>query len=430
MKTSTAIGLGVLALVGTCILGVVILFGSLFVRNFIVNFYRVQQSAKLDSIDLRRIHEAETAIRHGKGNEALTAIAPLDVLGSNRGCLITLIRASAICMTEGSCSNVFHAIEYGRFTTRIHNSDELHEKLLSYCAATSRYASPKAAAELIDLAMHMDSWLSPHCDLQLVQAEYCLLAGDKRRAANLCQQLWDDGAANNWNWSYVDDDGAFRKKLSSLKAQAGESDERWRTAVEIKAFPTNFTIYLQPLGHVDTKLLDAVCTNVSTFFGARTVVRPTIRLTHLERSYLPREDKYDADHLRPDMIGQLRIPANAFSVVLITGEKIGTPHIGWIYAQSAESRHLISYHVWREWELHWQIVVLSNVIVSCLSHQLDLFGTYPCVSTSSGDMDAMRRVKFAYSPAIQEKYRMIDLATAKDKAIDDYKAWGSTITSP
>jgi len=430
MKTSTVIGLGILALLGMCMITVAVVIGGLFLHNYLRFYHREQRVVEHDRVDLTRLNEAERAIRKGKGQEALVALAPLEVIDSNRGCMITLIRASALCMTEGTCSSVRDQIEFGKFTGLIHGCDELYRKLLSYSAYTSRYASPKAAAELIDLAMYADSWLSPRCDLQLVQAEYCLRGGEKKKAAALCQRLWDDGHENNWKWSYVTNNAAFKTKLTELKREAGESDERWLQAKELQDFPANCTIYLQPLGNVDMKLLEPVRANVQSFFGASTKILPMIPLTHRERSYMPQEAKYDADHLRPDTIRNLRVPSDAFSVVLITGEKIGTLHIEWIYAQSSENRHLVSYYIWNKWELHWQIVVLSNVVVSNLSRQLGLEGTFPCVSTSSGNMDTMRRVKFAYAPEIQEKYRSLDLLAAQKRSIEDFKAWGATIVDP
>ena len=238
-----------------------------------------------------------------------------------------------------------------------------------------------------------------------------------------------DGRENNWNWSYVDKDSEFKTTLLALKEQAGESDEKWLKAREIASFPTNCFIYLQPLGTVDTKLLEEVRAKVQDFFGTDTKILPPMPLSKRERSYMPSEGKYDADHLRPDMIRRLKVPSNAFSVVMITNEKIGTEDFGWIYSQSTENRHLISYHIWRElgWEHHWQTVVLSNVVVSDISRQLNLNGTFPCVSASSGNCDAMRRVKFAYSPSIQEKYRIVDLTAAKNESIKQYKEWGATI---
>lgn len=424
VMTLKHVGIGVLVLLALCFSAFSFYVGALTLKYM---FFGVPHQRDLD---LECVHEAERDLAAGKAKDALVTLAPIEVINSNRGCYITLIRAAACCMVDGNCKRVLDDTDYGAFTCLIHSSDELYEKLVRYCDYTSRHGSPQAAAALIDGAMYLDLWLSPRCDLQLLQAQYCLQGGDVKRAAALCQRLWDDGEANNWNWSYVDNDSEFKKILLGLKKLAGASDEKWLTAKEITNFPENCSIYLQPLGDVNMKLLEDVRAKVRDFFGARTVILPPMPLSQQERSYMASDGKYDADHLRPDMLRRLRVPADAFSVVMITKEKIGTHSIGWIFSQSTKNGHLISYHTWLDWEHHWQVVVLSNVVVSDISRQLNLSGTFPCVTASSGNVDSMRRVKFAYSPEIQEKYRAIDLTAAKAKSTEDYKEWGATVLAP
>lgn len=430
MKAKVAFGIGILVFVAVCFSAASLYVSTRVVLNLMIASSRRAHTTTPDDLDLARIHEAERDVRNGKGKEALVALAPLEVLNSNRGCMITLIRGAACCMTEGNCQRIQAESDAGQFTGMLFGCDELYQKLLLYCSHAARNGSPSAAANLIELAKYLDSWISPRCDLQLLQAEYYLKGGDKREAAVLCQRLWDDGEENSWNWSDVDDDQRFKLKLASLKEKAGASDEKWLMAREIRDFPTNSSFYLQPLGDVDANVIEEVRANVQSFFGAPAKVLTAMPLTHRERSFMVQEGRYDADHLRPDMIGKLRVPADAFSVVLITGEKMGTEHIGWIYSQSSENRHLISSFMWRDWHRHWQVVTLSRAVVSAISNQLNLRGTFPCVTTGSGDYDAIRRAKFAYSPEIQEKYRAVDLLAAKSKSIEDYKAWGATIVDP
>ena len=428
MKLKSVIGIGCLISFMLCVMAVSLFVGAIILRGMF--FGAPHHRGMCADIDLERVREAELDLKKGKAKEALVALAPVEVLTSNRGCEITLIRAAACCMLEGNCKRVRDVTEAGRFTAMIQSCAELYDKLILYCDYTARHGSPSAAAALIDCAMYLDEWISPRCDLQLLQAQYCLQGGEKKKAAALCQRLWDDGQANNWNWSYVNKNAEFRKILKALKEQSGESDEKWLMAREITNFPENCYIYLQPLGDVDMKLLQDVRAKVQDFFGTATKILPPIPLTHRERSYSLRESKYNANDMCPDMIRGLRVPADAFSVVLITGEKIGTPDIGWIYSESSKNRHLVSYNTWLEWEHHWQVVVLSNVVVSDISSQLDLNGFFPCVTAKSGNNDAMRRVKFAYSPAIQEKYRSLDLRAAKEASIENYKEWGAIIVQP
>lgn len=379
--------------------------------------------------ELLRIEAAERYLKRGKAREALDILAPVKVLDSNRGFNVTLIRAAACCMLEGNCRRVLDATEPGRFTCLMHSCKELEENLLRYCAHTAKHGSPQAAAELVRAAMSLDRWMSPRCDLMMLEAEYRFQGGDRKGAASLCQSIWDDGTANNWKWINVADNNALRRRLTSLREKVGPGEERWLTGREVRPFPPGCRIYLQPLGESDAKLMADVCERVEAFFGAKAGVLPALPLSKRDPSYLPATDAFNADRLRPEALKRLRVPEDALAVVMVTRERIGTPHIPWIISQSDGNGHLISTCKWREWSHYWQLMALGKCVISLVSRQLGLRGYYPCVTSGMGHADVMRRVKFAYAPDIQEAYRALDLEAAQRRSVEAYREGGAEIVA-
>lgn len=369
-------------------------------------------------VEIEHVRAAERHLKEGRPQEALDELTCTKVLYTYRGCYITLIRCAAHCMLDGNCDQVVSQYKPGDFTTMIHDCSELKDKLLRYCEAIKRYRGSGEAAELLDAALTFDAWLSPCSDLQLARAQYRFEGGDSLQAANLCQRLWDDGKENSWNWSYVKDDRSFKEQLQELRIKAGEGSEKWLKAREIRAFPQGRVIYLQPLGEMSDYVVQNVRARVEDFFGVATTNLPALRLTHREKSYQRAKKRYDAQDLMAGTLKRMQIPTNAFAVVMITKEMMGTPGHGWIYSTSGDVEHLISSYPWSDWNPHWQVVTIGNVAISDVSRQMGLGGLFPCITCSSGNSDAMRRVKFAYSPATQEEYRALDLE-AQGKRSDD-----------
>lgn len=360
-------------------------------------------------VEIGYVYKAEKSLLEGQPRAALEQLTHTKVLRTYRGCYITLIRCSAYCMIEGNCKDVIGEADVTDFTTMIHDCPDLKDKLLRYCKAIKRYRGAGAAAELMDAALLFDGWLSPCSDLQLARAQYRFEGGDSPQAANLCQRLWDDGSSNSWDWSYVDDDRAFKSRLQALRDKVGEGREQWLKGREIRPFPQRYSIYLQPLGTIGSNTVQGVRERIEDFFGAKTTVLPTLPLTHQEWYYQKDRSRYDAAFLLEEMAKLTQVPDDAFAVVMITQDKMGASSHGWIYSTSDANLHLISSYPWSSWSRPSQVVTIGNAAISDIIHQLNIRGLFPCISCSSGDTDAKRRVRLGFSPEVQGQYRACNL---------------------
>lgn len=315
--------------------------------------------------------------------------------------------------------------EFAVMNTMTHN--QLRDLLVHYLELLAKNKGPKAAVDFINESMRNDSWLSPRTDIQFLLAKYSMAAGDRPGAAKICQRLWEEGQSSNWNWFYVGDCQAFKKQLEELKAQAGASEEKWLKACEIQPFPPTCAMYIQPLGSLDTNLLEVVRAGMQAFFGARTVILPALELTTDEPSYIKASNKYDAGRLLPDTLKRLKVPADALAVAMVTRENICADGYAWIYSRRVENGVLCSYFVWLRQNQKVREICLRNAVIDNISNTLKLMGRFPCITASTGDDTSSLKKKFAYCPDVQAKYKALDLEDEQRKSIKLFKAAGATI---
>lgn len=306
---------------------------------------------------------------------------------------------------------------------------QLSELLGRYLELLAKNKGPGAAVAFINESMRKDAWLSPRTDIQFLLAKYSLAAGDRAGAALLCQRLWDEGKANNWSWYYVDNNATFKKQLEELKAQAGESDEKWLKACEVKPFPAACALYIQPLGTLDTNLLEQTRASVQEFFGARTEILPVIELTKDEPSYIKESNKYDAARLLPDTLKRLKVPADALAVAMVTRENICADGYAWIYSRRVKNGILCSCFVWLKQNQKVRQICLRNSVIGNISNTLALKGRFPCITASTGDATSSLKMKVAFCADVQEKYKALDLSEEQLKSLELFKAAGATIVT-
>ena len=305
---------------------------------------------------------------------------------------------------------------------------QLRELMVRYIELLAKRRGPQAAVDYIDGLLRKDqNMFGMRNDVQFLLAKNTLAAGDRKRAAALCQRLWDVGKANNWNWFYVGDRKAFTRQLEELRAQAGESDETWLTAGELQPFPPRCKLYIQPLGTLDTNLLEKARAGVEAFFGAPAEILPALELTREERAYHPVNNKYEAYPLINDTLRRLRVPADALAVAMVMREHLYSG--GWDQVQSRrnDTGILISYFGWLRHKPVEREKLLRNTLIMNISNQLGLAGVFPCISAGAMDDTSPLLEKFAYSPEMQALYKKLDLAAEQEKAVRQFRKAGATI---
>jgi hypothetical protein len=319
--------------------------------------------------------------------------------------------------------------EFALMDTMTHR--QLGELLERYLELLAKRKGAAAAVGYIELSLKRDSWLSARPDIRLFLARYSLAAGDRAEAAALCQQLWDEGQKNGWSSLYVSDSRAFKERVEALRREAGASEETWLKARELQAFPASCALYLQPLGQLDTNLLEHTRASVQDFFGARTVVLPALALTKDDPSYHQDNNKYDAARLLPDTLKRLRVPSDALAVVLVTRETIFADGYAWTYSRRVGCGLLCSYSVWQNKSRGHRETSLRNSVIGNISNTLlKRRGRFPCITAGTGDAGSSAKQKFAYCAGVQAEYRALDLEAEQRRVIGRFREAGAKIVPP
>jgi tetratricopeptide (TPR) repeat protein len=386
--------------------------GNFEIANGLIRQFCEAYPDRMDA-DVRRVR-GECLLGLGQPRDALAALAKDD---DHFRTLLIRLRAFRALGDEEQ--------EFALMDTMTHF--QLRDLFARYLELLAKRKGPKSAVEYIDLSMKRDMWLSARPDIRFLQAKFSLRAGDQARAAGLCQQLRDEGQSNNWTWFYVSDNRAFKAQLESLKQETGASEEMWLKACEVQPFPAECALYLQPLGTVDTNLLERTRASVQTFFGARTEILPMLVLTKEERSYLKESNKFDAAQLLPDTLKRMSVPGDALGVAIITRENICADGYSWIYSRRVGCGVLCSYYVWMKQSQKVREICLRNSVIDNMSLTLGLKGRFPCITAGTGDSTSSMKKKFAYCPDVQKQYKSLNLADEQRRVIEMFKTAGVTI---
>ncbi len=305
---------------------------------------------------------------------------------------------------------------------------QLRELLGRYIDLLAKRKGPQAAVDYIQGLLREDQRsIGMRNDIQFQLAKYTLAAGDKKRAAALCQRLLDVGKANNWTYFRVGDSKAFKKKLEEMQAQTGPSDEVWLKAREIQPFPATCALYIQPLGDIETNMLDKARSGVQEFFGARTEILPSIELARDASYYRKESNKYDSFYVIKAVLPRLKVPSDALAVAMVTRENLCDGGYTWVQYKRDNHGILISCFMSQKQAPSLRVRLLRNLLITTISHQLGLRGVYPCIAAGTRDDISALFEKYAYSPEVQPVYAALDLAAEQRKWIDEFRKSGATI---
>ena len=305
---------------------------------------------------------------------------------------------------------------------------QLRELLGRYIDLLAKRKGPQAAVDYIKGLLHEDQRSNGmRNDIQFQLAKYTLATGDKKRAAALCQRLLDVGKANNWTYFRVGDSKAFKKKLEEMQAQTGPSDEVWLKAREIQSFPSNCALYIQPLGTIETNMLEKARSGVQEFFGARTEILPVIEIARDVSYYRKESNKFDSFYMIKDFLPRLKVPADAMAVAMVTREMLCDGGYTWVQYKRDNHGILISCFMSQKQAPSLRARLLRNQLITTISHQLGLRGVYPCIAAGTRDDISALFEKYAYSPEVQPVYAALDLAAEQRKWIEEFRKSGAAV---
>jgi hypothetical protein len=266
--------------------------------------------------------------------------------------------------------------------------------------------------------------------LQYELAKYTARAGDKKKAADMCQKLLDKG---RWmGWKHKDAD--FRKMLEDLLVETGEKGEGlvWRMASELKEIPKAYVLYIQPVGEVKPKLLEAVRSGVETFFGAKTVLLPAYELSYDKPYYVKETNRYNARLLIKEIQQQLTLPSDALCVAMVMEETLFSPEAGiecWGYQYDWFSM-IESSKTWA-YDEKIQETAMRNLLVYGISASWGVgHAEAPCVTSRKSNSLQVQQAKFAYCPDMQELYKKTDFAEKNRALIKYFQDQGTKIVEP
>ena len=387
-------------------------------RALIEKYYAQEPASKEERA---RWVMGEVLLAQGKASEAVRYLNEADDDMTHMKCLAVRIYNSL--KDEDRELGALSRLSYKRLF-----DEELYER---YLALLAKKKGDNAVVELLEATIKRDSWFSEKVFVRLLVAEYSLKAGNKDRAARICQQLLDEGKANNWHWYFIKNPAAFKSRLEVVLKEAGPVKDVWLTASEIQSCPTNCAIYLQPLGDVDNQLLKKVQAGVQRFYGANTKILPSIPLSRDKDYYVASRNQFNAALVLTDVTAQLKLPNDALAVVMIMRESMFVDHYRWIYAQRDGRFMLVSYFMWAPGGPAQCELALRNSVVADVALTMNVRGgEYPCITSSSDNAHSILRKKFAFSEPVQLKYKALDLAAEHEKNIDFFRKAGATIVSP
>lgn len=387
-------------------------------RSLIEKYYAQEPASK----DVRaRWVMAESLLAQGKAAEAVRYLDEIDDYMTH--IQVLAVRIYNTLKDEDRERGALSRLSYKRLF-----DEGLYERYLTLLAKKD---GDRAVADLLEATMKRDSWFAEKVFVRLLVAEYGSKAGNKERAARICQQLLNEGKSHQWRWDYVEDNVSFKRRLENVQRQAGQVKESWLTACEIQPCPTNCAIYIQPLGDVDQKLLAKIKTAVKDFYGAKTEALPSIPLSREKDYYVASRNQFNAPLVLADVTRQIKLPDDALAVVMIMRESMFADNLRWSYMRREGRLVLVSYFMWASDGQAWCEIALRNSVVADVALTMNVKGgEYPCVTSGSDNAHSILRKKFAFSEPVQAKYKALDLSAEQQQNIDFFRKAGATIVSP
>jgi tetratricopeptide (TPR) repeat protein len=375
---------------------------------------------------IARLVTAQSYFALNQPKKALEYLPKDDLEWGNRQ-IWRLLRAR-VCRSLGDEDGEFEALDtFGHF--KQHNKGAIENEMERYLELLARRKSPAAVVDFLDKAIQRDYHFSAEKDAQFLRAKYCLDAGEKVRAAKICQRLWETGVDTQWKWDHpFAANKEFKEKLAALRVKTGDYPEKWLKAREIQPFPTQYVVYLQPVGTVDMRLIESFCADVQDFYGATTKILPSLPLSKDSPSYYKERNQFEAQQLFNELSLKVKIPADTFILSFITRESLfslDTPVFRFIRSRRDGYISLNSYASWADWDLQFQKPAVRSHFLCNIVFGMGLFaGDYPCITSGGTDQFVCTRRKIAFCEEMQAKYKALDLEKERNKAMEYYASKG------
>ncbi|HPN84431.1 MAG TPA: hypothetical protein PK821_03745, partial [Victivallales bacterium] len=156
-------------------------------------------------------------------------------------------------------------------------------------------------------------------------AKACIKKGDKQRAAVIINALIKESRGKTSDW--IEDN--WKAECLELKKQIGDIDEdkaEWKTAAQVREFPEEYKIYIQPIGDPQIKNIQEAATNIAAYFGAKVEILPGIPMPDDPVSFNKEKGKYNARPLSRMLALSNEIPPDAIILEYISKDNIIWPN--------------------------------------------------------------------------------------------------------
>ena len=230
------------------------------------------------------------------------------------------------------------------------------------------------------------------------------------------------------------------RAVQQLEAEGLKPKNEWRTIAETRPFPSNYAIYLVPVGTCDPAWMSRLLRETEHFIGARLEQLPAVSTSDLKtttsKNGMP---CYDSRNMVESVLRKLAVPDDAVQLVVATSEVFGIP--GWsntchpisydggntvlLPVRDPPPRHVILY------ALHYRYVPKQDEGWRMDAPEVSWFlrnTTYclsPCIF--AGGLNTLSGEVKGICPRCQEIYRQVDFGALNREAVAALKAQGVKI---
>ena len=126
------------------------------------------------------------------------------------------------------------------------------------------------------------------------------------------------------------------KRLTRLGKEGKTGD--FKRAADIWPVPDHLNIYIQPMGDgLDATYVETIGETVGWFFGANTIIRPTIPMPMHGAVYSENRNQFDGGALLAMLSRIYPLPPDAYHMVFITREDLYASRQRWVYSLTIRS---------------------------------------------------------------------------------------------
>lgn len=317
-------------------------------------------------------------------------------------------RIARCCFRQGDERQEFDALSELSFM-----KNSITPERLRYIRLRSEMRPAQENVDLIET--DLGHWVMDTPEVQLEYARALLAVGNKSKASALCsglsEQLARGRSPSMLKMSQI------REELETLKEECGSAAIAWKTLGEIKPFPAEYPLYVQPFGDVDLRMVTDAATNAAAFLQTVIKVLPPLPMPQKDDAYYWKEqNRWSKQSLRLMATYGATVPDDAFLVFYITREDFGPSPTLWLWSSSYPDGSVwITYHWWERRNRSSLTETVAKGIAWNIPAMLLRKGRCAnpaCLFSGSGDASGPTHKRFAICEDCQKWYRSADVCSA------------------